>query len=108
MQTIEIKDLAARFDDIIHQVETTGVAVSITRAGLPIARLQPYHPEASDSPSGAPTPALAALYEAGVLTPPARPSFDVASFLGSLPQTPPLSPEKSLTTAVLADREESP
>ena len=48
MQTIEIKDLAARFDDIIHQVETTGVAVSITRAGLPIARLQPYHPEASD------------------------------------------------------------
>ena len=42
MQTIEIKDLAACFDDIVHQVETTGVAVSITRDGHPIARLQPY------------------------------------------------------------------
>jgi antitoxin (DNA-binding transcriptional repressor) of toxin-antitoxin stability system len=43
MQTIEIKDLAACLDDLVHQVETTGVAVSITRAGHPIARLEPYH-----------------------------------------------------------------
>jgi len=107
MHTANVATAKNELSRLLRRVKR-GESVIITERKHPIARLQPYHPEASDSPSGAPSPALAALYEAGVLTPPARPSFDVASFLGSLPPNPPLSPEKNLATAVLADREESP
>jgi len=107
MHTANVATAKNELSRLLRRVKR-GESVIITERKHPIARLQPYHPAASDSLSGAPAPSLAPLYEAGVLIPPARPNFDVAAFLGSLPQTPPLSPEKSLTTAVLADREESP
>lgn len=50
MQQIDIQHLAARFEEIVHLVETTGVAISITREGRPIARLTRFSaPAGKDS-----------------------------------------------------------
>lgn len=77
-----------------------GERVIITERNHPIAQLQPFSATGADAPA----PAFAALYEAGVLTPPATPGLDVAAFL-ALP-TAALPAGQTLATAILAEREE--
>lgn len=79
-----------------------GESVLITERNYPVARLEPIAPT-GDMPSAA----LAPLYEAGVLTPPRKSSWDVQAFLSSLPASPLPPSERNLVSAVLADREES-
>ena len=77
-----------------------GERVIITERNHPIAQLQPYTACAADGPESA----LAALYEAGVLIAPASPRLDVTAFLALPTGTLPVS--QSLTSAILAEREE--
>ncbi|MCX6938161.1 MAG: type II toxin-antitoxin system prevent-host-death family antitoxin [Verrucomicrobia bacterium] len=77
-----------------------GERVIITERNHPIAQLQPFSATEGDAPS----PGLAALYEAGVLTPPASAGLDVAAFL-ALPEAT-LPEGHALSAAILAEREE--
>lgn len=77
-----------------------GERVIITERNHPIAQLQPFTATEAD----AVPPALTRLYEAGVLTPPMNPNFDIAAFL-AMPQATP-APGVSLSAAVIAEREE--
>ncbi len=79
-----------------------GETVLITERNHPVARLEPIPASTSDTPA-----ALAPLYEAGLLTPPQKSSWDAQAFLSSLPATAPLAPGRDLASAVVADREES-
>jgi prevent-host-death family protein len=77
-----------------------GERVIITERNQPIAQLQPFTATGADET----TPALAPFYEAGALTPPANPVFDVATFL-ALPAAA-LPAHQTLAAAVLSERED--
>lgn len=64
MQQIDIQDFTDRFEELVYLVETTGVEISITREGRPIACLPPFtsHP-------GQDSTAIASVQPQAVSTP---------------------------------------
>lgn len=102
MLTANIATAKNELSRLLRHVKRGG-SVLITARNHPVACLAPVSTSTADTPSAA----LAPLYEAGILSPPAKTDWDVNSFLASIPAAPPLAPERSLTAAVLADREES-
>jgi len=77
MQQIDIQHFGERFDEIIAQVEGTGCVYLIQREGKPVVRVEP----------------IAA-------------SWDVNAYISAQPPTPPLQPHQSLSSAILAERQE--
>jgi prevent-host-death family protein len=99
MLTASIATAKNELSRLLRRVKR-GERVIITERNHPIAQLQPFSVTEGETSS----PALAALYEAGVLTPPATPGLDVAAFLAMPTIT--LSARKSLAVAILSEREE--
>jgi prevent-host-death family protein len=98
MLTANIATAKNELSRLLRRVKR-GERVIITERNHPIAQLQPFSATAPD----AVTPALTPLYEAGVLTPPLEPNFDVRAFLASPCST--LPGGQSLAAAVIAERE---
>jgi prevent-host-death family protein len=101
MKTANVATTRNELSRLLRRVKR-GETVVITDRNRPVARLLPIAP--ADNPADAD---LAALVASGVLTPPAGPPLDVARFLAPLSSGAPLPADRSLASAVLADREES-
>jgi prevent-host-death family protein len=99
MQTANIATAKNELSRLLRRVKR-GERVIITDRNRPVAQLAPL-----STATGQLFPDdLLALHEAGLLTPPAGSALDLKSFL-AVP-SPSLPKNKSLTAAVLADREE--
>jgi len=94
MKTANIATAKNQLSRLIQRVRR-GETILITDRNHPVARLQPV--TGGDS-------ALERLQAAGVLNPPGGKALDVRAFLSGL--RPRLTARQSLTSAVLAEREE--
>lgn len=93
MKTANIATAKNQFSRLIDRVKH-GETILITERDKPVARLQPL-----DSAE----PALGALHASGLLTPPAG-RLDLAAFRAA--PRPSLESARSLSAAILAEREE--
>lgn len=94
MKTANIATAKNQFSRLIARVKD-GEAVLITERGKPVAQLQPFHAD---------EPALEALHASGLLAPPAG-KLDLATFC--VAPRPSRDPSCSLSTAILAEREDA-
>jgi prevent-host-death family protein len=99
MLTANIATAKNELSRLLRRVKN-GERVIITDRNRPVARLEPI---AADDPA-ARADTLLALQEAGVLTPPLRPSFNVKTFVAT--KGPTLAKGRGLAAAILEERED--
>lgn len=98
VQTASIATAKNELSRLLRLVKR-GQSVIITERNQPVARLQPLGSETRATPD-----AVSALHAAGVLAPPTGGRLDVGAFRAA--PRPRLTASRSLTQAVLADRED--
>ena len=99
MKTANVATAKNQLSRLLRRVKR-GETVVITERSQPVAQLQPFKGE------GPADGRFERLYDAGLLTPPAAGALDVAGFVAA--RRPRLAGDRSLTAAVLQEREESP